>query len=167
MNVKFILNSGRHTNEWFVCYDTYNEMEYYLCTTDFSVHPMEYQLHEYSDYYNPPKLAKIGLKIEHQPLMEYIEQIEEIPTTSPKRTRKANKKKKQNQNLKQNSKTDNVLLKDIEKKEKQRPENDVMPAPPMEKKKKKHKKKKKKKKEHDPFMPPSVGKSKRKKKVKF
>ena len=171
-----VMNSGRHTEEWYVCIDHYSGTEYYLCTTDFSVHRLENQYRELNaNYYNPPLLAKIALRSEHEPIMEYIphvfnqEERSSMTTSTIKRTRKADKQKKM--------------------KKKQGPEEvEDMPAPPPSCKKdvtkeKKKKKKMKKKKKHrkdksrdevgengvmdDPFMPPSKSKRRKKKKQKF
>jgi hypothetical protein len=155
-----VMNSGRHTHEWYVCYDERMNFEYYLCFEDFTVHAMEYSHSEYSDYYNPPKLAKVGLRTEHSVIMEYVKPYVEEVRKPIKRTRKANKTTKMNMNMKKIG-----------------PEVEEIPLPPpvmlgpTENKKKKNrekkKKKKKKKKKHDSNMPQAVGRNRRKKEIKF
>ena len=160
-----VVRSGRHSEEWFVCFDERLNFEYYLCVNDFSVHAMEYPQEgdgsNYHDYYNPPKLAKMGLKVEHAVVMEYVAPILVEPKKPIKRTRKANKKAF----------------------EKKGPEVEELPLPPpvagegkllengneggTRKKKKNKKKKRKKKSKDDPYMPQSVGRSKRRKKNRF
>ena len=68
-----VWESGRHSEDWLVCFDGFSQIEYYLDARNFSVHPMD----EYSawqtqgDYYHPPPLAKIALKQEHEPIAAY------------------------------------------------------------------------------------------------
>jgi hypothetical protein len=95
-----VWESGRHSESWLVCFDSVSQCEYYLDTRDFSVHPIDeystWQTH--GDYYNPPPLAKIALKQEHEPIAAYypipVEIGPENSVAARVRKRKARAKKK-------------------------------------------------------------------------
>ena len=184
-----VWESGRHSESFLVCFDNTCQSEYYLDTRDFSVHPID----EYSvwqtqgDYYNPPPLAKIALKQEHEPLAAYypvpIERGPENGVAARVRRRKAR--------AKETAASKSNALKSKIKKEKHR--NNLQPqteeseeeevGEPKRRQRKKHKKRHKHHKKHkkkdnnrkrkkdkhglvlgdddDPFKPPSIGRAAR------
>ena len=171
-----VWESGRHSENWLVCYDSFTQIEYYLKMSDFTVHPID----EYSkwqghggDYYHPPPLAKIALKQEHKPVAAYYPMpVEKGPENSvAARVRRRKERAKRGAII---SKQDNT--KKARKSDTKQPQTETMSEEKGRIDVERHYHKKKRKKRHkrnhkkdklglgdvdDPFEAPSSGRASR------